>query len=103
MLGEALTAGPQLGITGALVVVIGYFMRSNRSDRKQAETAMAARDAGHSEQVRALRAELDEVKAEVKALRLELETERRARWRAEDSAALYRRQLGLGPEEAPGG
>lgn len=106
MLSEALTAGPQLGITGALVIVIGYFMRSNRHDRREAVAAMTARDAAHAGQVAALRIELDELKAEVRELRRDLEKARRARWRAEDEAAKYRRRLGLpdlpDPEETPG-
>jgi len=99
-----MTLLPTGGVAGVLVVVIVYLLRQNHSDRGQYRADVARGDAKHLEEVKALheqhKAQMSEVKAELVALRTvaeqaltELEEERRKRWRAEDQAASYRRQL----------
>ena len=99
-----MTLLPTGGVAGVLVVVIVYLLRQNHSDRVQYRKDVADGDARHLAEVKALHeqreAQMSEVKAELVALRTvaeqaltELEEERRKRWRAEDQAASYRRQL----------
>lgn len=89
---------------GVLTLVVWFVIRlavEGRQDRRDWRTA---REELHARNA-ALRTELDEARAaaqvELAALRNELETERRRRWKAEDAAAEYRRQLGLGVNGEP--
>lgn len=79
---EALPAIPQLGLAGALVAVIVYFMNSNRVDRRDAQAALVA-----------TRTEITALKDEIRAALAELEEQRRARWRAEEKVAVLQRRL----------
>lgn len=79
---EALPAIPQLGLAGALVAVIVYFMNSNRVDRRDAQAALVT-----------TREEITALKNEIRAALAELEDQRRARWRAEEKVALLQRRL----------
>lgn len=81
------TALPQAGVAGVLVTVIVYVLRSNHADRQQYAQLRTTTQADHDRNVSELRAEVHE-------LRGALETERRARYKAEDTAARYRRLAG---------
>jgi Tfp pilus assembly protein PilO len=100
-----LTALPNLGVAGALVVVIGYLlsanhrlMTANRSDRAEYLTALAARETAHTAELAAqrtahaaelaaLRARLAELERRLGELEGELDAERDRRRVAEDTAA----------------
>lgn len=92
---DPLSLIPAGGVGSTLVIVIVYLMRQNHADRKQY--------ADHSREVAAQHAaDMTSVRVEIAALReanatvlVELDKERHRRWRAEDLAATYRRQLGI--------
>lgn len=73
---------PSLGAAGALVVVIGYLLASNRADRAQQREAMDAA------LTRIARLEKDVVE-----LNTQLDRERALRRDAEDAAATARREV----------
>lgn len=102
---------PGLGVLGVVVWLLVHTSRQASSDRRSHDATVTAMRAAHTqqliEQVAALRehydAQLATLRQEVDQLRrglaealTALERERRARWKAEDAAAEYRRQLGLG-------
>lgn len=92
---DPLSLIPAGGVGSTLVIVIVYLMRQNHADRSQYadhSRAVAAQHAADMQGVRAEIAALREANAKVLA---ELDTERHRRWRAEDLAATYRRQLGI--------
>lgn len=64
------------GVAGALVIVIGYLLGSNRTDRAQ-----------HRDQVRALIARIGSLETRVSSLETEVDLERDKRRAAEDKAA----------------
>lgn len=83
------------GVALALLAVIGYLLRQNYADRRQYQTHIAEvekrTDAAIAKSEARSEAEIAGLRKEVHDLRDELETERRARHRAEDDAAKYRR------------
>lgn len=102
---------PGLGVLGVVVWLLVHTSRQASSDRRSHDATVTAMRAAHTqqliEQVAALRehydAQLATLRQEVDQLRrglaealTALESERRARWKAEDAAAEYRRRLGLG-------
>lgn len=113
---------PGLGVLGLLGWLLVRVMRQSSSDRSTYQTDLAALRKYHSEALAAqatrhdgqiaelrqhqgeqmadLRGQVRVLREELAELRTELDQQRRARWRAEDAAARYRRQLGLAPEEA---
>ncbi|KJK50416.1 hypothetical protein UK23_10450 [Lentzea aerocolonigenes] len=89
---------PQLGVAGALVIVVGYLltanhrlMTTNRSDRAEYLKALAARETAHAAEITALRARLVEVEDRLGEVEDELDRERERRRQAEDIAAAVRR------------
>lgn len=106
------TLAPGLGVLGLLSWLLIRVMRVSSADRsgydraladlrKQHDAQIAELRQHNGEQIADLRGQMKVLREEVAELRSEVETQRRARWRAEDAAARYRRQLGLA-EEANG-
>lgn len=113
---------PGLGVLGLLGWLLVRVMRQSSNDRSTYQADLAALRRHHAEtlaaqatrhdgqiaelrqhqgeQIADLRGQVKVLREELAELRAELETTRRARWRAEDAAARYRRQLGIAPEEA---
>jgi hypothetical protein len=87
-----LTALPQAGVAGALVVVIALLLRANHADRQQYSDLRSTHDAEHDEDLSNCRKENRELHATVDDLRRKL-------WHAEDLAAEYRRRLGITADE----
>lgn len=83
---------PSLGVAGALVLVIGYLLASNRTDRAQHREAVAALVVQHAESRAADRAELAKLRQRVDDLEAEVDLERDSRRRAEDLAAESQRR-----------
>jgi uncharacterized protein YlxW (UPF0749 family) len=92
------------GIALFAAAVIGYLLRQNFADRRQYQNHIAEVEKSTAAAIARAEArsegEIADLRAEVKELRSELETERRGRWKAEDEAALYRR---LHEAAQPGG
>lgn len=88
-------AVPQLGVGGVLLAVVVYVLRQNYNDRHQYSVLQRAMDDKHVQDLAELRGQITELRSEVHALRQELEQQRRARWKAEDDAAHYRRIAGV--------
>jgi predicted nucleic acid-binding Zn-ribbon protein len=89
---------PQLGVAGALVIVVGYLltanhrlMTANRSDRAEYLKALAARETAHAEALTALRNRVSGLEERIAELEDELDRERDRRREAEDIAAAVRR------------
>lgn len=89
---------PQLGVAGALVIVVGYLltanhrlMTANRSDRAEYLKALAARETAHAEALTALRNRMTGLEERIAELEDELDRERDRRREAEDIAAAVRR------------
>ncbi|MCS7484647.1 hypothetical protein ACFFQW_45220 [Umezawaea endophytica] len=100
-----LAALPNLGIAGALVIVVGYLlsanhrlMTANRADRAEYLAALSARETqhtaelsamriAHAAELTALRARLGELERRLAELEDELDAERDRRRVAEDAAA----------------
>jgi predicted nucleic acid-binding Zn-ribbon protein len=89
---------PQLGVAGALVIVVGYLltanhrlMTANRSDRAEYLKALAARETAHAEEITALRNRVAGLEDRISELEDELDRERERRRQAEDIAAAVRR------------
>ena len=93
-----ISALPQLGGAGVILVVLVLLLRSSGTDRADYRAELAAAAGRHADEVKRINAdhdaELAEVKAEVKELRkklrdleLDLDVEREARRKAEDMAA----------------
>lgn len=98
-----LTALPELGITGALVIVIAYLLTSNARDRAAHERSQQRREAEHSAELIAARAaheaelaglhsRLSQLEQRLTELESELDQERERRRLAEDDAAAARRR-----------
>lgn len=100
---------PGAGFVGILCWFLVLVMRHYSSDRRSYVDEIAAiRDAHakqlreieerHAEQIRQLREHYDTrikaLQSEVDQLRRDLDQERRARWKAEDAAAVARREAG---------
>lgn len=80
-----------LGGFGALGLLVWWglrLMRQGAEDRQGAADQLTAERAQHTKIV----AEKDQLIAELQRM---LEAERREKWAAQDSAAVYRRRLGL--------
>lgn len=95
---------PTGGVATVLVVVIVYLLRVNTVDRKQyrddvariqehAADEAAEREEQHRANLAEVREEMAAVRQELREVREELEAERKARWKAQDDAAGYRREL----------
>jgi predicted nucleic acid-binding Zn-ribbon protein len=89
---------PQLGVAGALVIVVGYLltanhrlMTANRSDRAEYLKALAARETAHADELTALRNRVTGLEERIAELEDELDRERDRRRQAEDIAAAVRR------------
>jgi hypothetical protein len=98
------TALPGLGITGALVIVIGYLLIANHRDRTTYQRAMRQRDSEHAAELAAaraahdadlngLRTRLSSLEKRLAELETELDHERDLRRAAQDDAAAARRRL----------
>ena len=99
-------AAPQLGAAGGALVFFGLLLRWSMQDRTDYRAQLTEQATRHSEELRRINeahdAELAELRAEIKGLRLQLDEmntklddERARRRAAEDSAMgqLYRRDL----------
>jgi outer membrane murein-binding lipoprotein Lpp len=95
---------PSLGITAALVIVIGYLLVANHRDRTTYQTAMRQRDSEHAAELVAartahdadlngLRTRLTTLEKRLAELETELDHERDLRRIAQDEAAAARRRL----------
>jgi Skp family chaperone for outer membrane proteins len=95
-------AAPQLGIGGILLALLVYVLRNASTDRGDYRAALAdaqqrfaaelARiNTDHDDEVAALRADVNDLRRRVDVLTAALDTERRRRWEAEDTAAALRR------------
>ena len=89
---------PQLGVAGALVIVVGYLLHANhrlmvtnRSDRAEYLKALAARETAHAGEITALRTRVAELEERLGEVEDELDRERDRRREAEDIAAAVRR------------
>ncbi|PWK83181.1 hypothetical protein C8D88_11166 [Lentzea atacamensis] len=89
---------PQLGVAGALVIVVGYLLTANhrlltanRTDRADYLAALAAREAAHAEEIKGLRARIVVLEDRLGEVEDELDRERDRRREAEDIAAAVRR------------
>lgn len=89
---------PQLGVAGALVIVVGYLltanhrlMTANRSDRAEYLKALAARETAHADELTALRNRVAGLEDRISELEEDLDRERERRRQAEDIAAAVRR------------
>ena len=111
---------PGLGAAALLGWLLVRFWREARQERAAYQQAIAELRAEHATlmreqaarhdaqiaelrqqqatQISDLRGEVTVLRSELTQLRGEVEEQRRARWRAEDAAAHYRRQLGMPPD-----
>lgn len=78
---------PSLGVAGALVIVIGYLLAANRTDRAQYRASLAEVVAQHAADRASDRAELAALRLRVENLETEVDLERDERRRAQDRAA----------------
>jgi hypothetical protein len=96
--GLGTTTLPSVGMTGVLVIVIGYLLVANHRDRTSYERAMRRRDAEHAAELASartahdadlvgLRSRLSSLEQRLEELETELDRERDRRRRAEDDAA----------------
>ena len=107
---------PSGGLLVALVWLMAHLLRTNSGDRSDYQTQLRALRKVHADDLRAERADhAEEIRAitaryehqiedqrnqltamEARAVELQkaMELERRARWKAEDAAAKYRRLVG---------
>lgn len=92
---DPLSLIPAGGVGTTLVVVIVYLMRQNHADRTQYAEAARAVAAQHAADMASVRDEIAALKDGNAKVLAELDAERHRRWRAEDLAADYRRQLGI--------
>lgn len=119
------TLAPGLGVLGLLMWFLIRVMRQSSGDRsgyekaiadlatrhdtqiaevrKQHDDQIAELRQQHTDQIADLRGQVTILRQEVADLRTEVERQRALRWAAEETAARYRRQLGLPAEEVPGG
>jgi hypothetical protein len=97
-----MTTIPDVGITGVLVVVIGYLLIANHRDRSAHQRAMRQHDTEHATELAAaraahdadlagLRSRLSSLEKRLGELETELDHERDRRRQAEDDAATARR------------
>ena len=89
---SGLTVG---GPAAALVLVILYLLRQNFADRRQYRDDVARLESRHNVAIAEFKTEVTSLRAEIKGALDLLETERKARWNAEDEAAHWRREAEL--------
>ena len=92
---DPLSLIPAGGVGTTLVVVIVYLLRQNHTDRQQYIDAARSVAAQHAADMASVRDEIAALKDGNSKVLTELDDERHRRWRAEDLAATYRRQLGI--------
>lgn len=103
---------PSGSVVAVLATLIIHQMRQNNADRKQyredvarveqrAADDLAERDEAHRQVLQEVRDEVKGVRSELAAVREELDAERKARWKAQDDAAGYKRELDLIRNGAP--
>lgn len=88
---DLLSLVPAGGVGGTLVVVIVYLMRQNNSLMLQNNADRVQ----YMADIAGVRTEIAELKEANAKVILELDTERRRRWEAEDKAAQYKRAAGI--------
>ncbi|MQB00548.1 MAG: hypothetical protein GEU78_09695 [Actinobacteria bacterium] len=112
---ELSTLIPSAGVFGLLAWLIVHFVRQGGADRSQYTTQITELRESHDKQIGSLIARHEKLEADLRAqitdlreahdkqntalrteidkLRNDLEVERQARWKAEDTAAAWRRRV----------
>jgi cell division protein FtsB len=88
------SAAPQLGVAGVLLLLLGLTLRTSSQDRADYRTQLADAAKRHTEELDELKSDIKELRKEIDDLNAKLDEERAARRRAEDMAAEAQRKRG---------
>lgn len=85
---------PTIGGASFLVGIIGVLTRLWLGAERRHLNELKRVNAAHDEELAELKADIAELRGRVDELTKQVDTERKARWKAEDAAAIARRQGG---------
>jgi uncharacterized protein YlxW (UPF0749 family) len=83
---------PTFGVAGALIVVIGYLLASNRADRTQHREVVTALTSQHQGERESFERRIKDLETRVRDLESEVDAEKDRRRHAEDEAAEAKRR-----------